>query len=498
MGKFLVRIIRPVERTAEFQYIKEFFRFIGCLVSDCVVDDSIPGNWLHALVPDEESKCVEIVINGPSDDPYMDRCRQLGIKRIPYSINFNSINSGDQERTKTDLRQECLQKLIEKIWDDDIPARNDVNEVADVYLNLNCSSCGELFYVLQAKRNLRVLVMGEVLREQTAQVTRIPLFPYIKESIASLWETYCRLENSTGLHGRYARINAVNKIYEFIAKLYDTERFGITEIKYTGENLERKCIPPEIPALLQELEHIIEEEPGFISAYLLMANIYGAYGWMGDAEDRCYRRLWNSISRGSPDHAFIWYRYAYFYEKRKKDLDKALEYYRNAVRLNPNCYQALFKLGYYAAADNRFEQAEATLRQMIQAIFHGRSTDPDENGLYSNWLALSPKESQYIYKAYMLLAKIALNRNRENAIRTYIGRASMAATRFEEATVVRQVSDVDLKNLEYEEAFKLFLAYHRYSTPVWAMWQVLSPWTEYVIQDPFLRDIVRDRLSRWK
>lgn len=495
MPNFILRIIRPVERTAEYIYLKEFFRFIGFLVMDCAVDDAVPANWLQALVPDEKSRCVDIVINGP-EDPYMDRCRQLGIRRIYCKADFNTkvmecIDFGrtpekyeNKPNTKNHARQNFLPKLIDQIFEDEA-TRREVQDIADVYLH---TACGEMFYYLQAKRNLRVLGMGEVLRERTAQVTNIALLPYVRKCIAALWEACCRLKKCTGLYGRYAWVNVANKIYEISAKLYDTERFKITEIKYKDEH----CSPPDLAVLLQELETLLEEEPGFLSAYLLMANIYGAYGWKNNAEELCYQRLWMAIARDSTAYAFIWYRNAYFYEKRKKNLEKALEYYRHAVRLDPNCYQAMFKLGYYAAADKRFEQAEQLLKQMIQSIFHGRSTDPDENGAYTNWLALSPKESQYVYKAYMLLAKIALNRNQENAIRTYIGRASMAATRFEEATVVRQVSD------ENETAFDEFYNYHSYSTPVWAMWQVLSPWTENVIHDPFVRDIARSRLARWK
>lgn len=504
MSSFIIRVIRPIERTAEFEYLKEFFRFIGYLVTDYTVDDANTENWHEALVPDEKSTYPEIVMNCP-DDLHLDRCKQLGIKRIHFHANFNLDMMCASVREKPSalipheegisdkriLRQKLLRELIDSIWGDEL-IKSEIQQIADIYLN---QANGEMFYFLQAKRNLRVLVMGEVLKERTAQVTNITLLPYIKSCVASLWQAYCQLETTEGLHAKYARVNVANKIYEIIAKLYDTERFGIADIKYD----KKPCVPPEMPALIQELEQILDQEPTLISAYLLMANIYSAFAWKSDAEELCYRRLWNALPRSGRDYAFIWYRNAYFYEKRKKDLGKALDYYRYAVQLNPECYQAWFKLGYYAAADKRYDQAEYMLRQMIQSVFHGRSTDPDENGAYTNWLALSTKECQYVYKAYILLAKIAFNRNQEKAIRTYIGRACMAATRFEEATVVRQVSHCDEKDNhdQYETSFVEFDDYHRYSTPVWAMWQVLSPWTENVVKDPFIRDIVRSRLSRW-
>ena len=522
MGGFIVRIIRPVERTPEFEYIKEFFRFIGFLVTDCTVDDkgsdgTISANWLKALIPDEKSNCIDIVMNCPSD-PYEEQCRQLGSKRIYCVADFAStmmcgsvvpkptvpVPNNENIANKRELRHKFLEELTDNIWDDE-SERAEIRKILGIYLKDFPDSSGELFYTLQAKRNLRVLAMGEVLRERTAQVTKIALLPYIRSCIVSLWSSSCELKTCTGLHGRYAWVNASNKLHEIIGKLYDTERIKIPKIKYRDDNGEETpCCPPGIPTLIKELELLVSKEPAFLSAYLLMANIFGAYGGMNNEEERCYQRLWRAVSRNSPDYAFIWYRNAYFYEKRKINLDRALEYYRYAVKLDPNCYQAWFKLGYYAAAEDRFEQAEYLLKQMIKAIFCGRSTDPDENGEYSNWLSLSSKKCQYVYKAYILMAKIALNRTQENALRIYIGRACMAATWFEEAVAIRHISHFDEiqkeheMQKEYEGSFKQFELYHRYSTPVWAMWQVLSPWTEDVIHDSFVRNIVRDRLARWR
>lgn len=499
MPNFILRVIRPVERTAEYEYIKEFFRFIGCLVDDYAVDDTSPANWINALIPEEKSKCVDVVMNC-SEDPYLDRCKQLNIKRIYCCFDFNGM-FGEITPTplptvpskfdnKRNLRHYFLRELIKQIWDGNKHATAEIMDIAQIYLD---NSVGEMFYFLQAKRNLRVLSMGEVLKERSAQVTNIALLPYVRDSLHAMWEAYCRLDSIDGSYSTYTQVNVAHKIYEIVAKLYDTERPRIGAIRYNGV----VCAPPELDVLIQKLEDVVCTEPGFVSAYLLMANIFRESAWKADAEERCYCRLWQSVAQHSRDYAFIWYRNAYFYEKRKKNLDKALEYYQNAVQLNPNCYQAWFKLGYYAAADNRFNQAESMLRKMIQSIFHGRSTDPDENGVYTNWLALSPKESQYIYKAYILLAKIALNKNEEHAIKEYIGRACMAATIFEEATVVRQVSNFYNPEGPYEESFEEFISYHRICTPVWAMWQVLSPWSESVIQDYFVRDIVRQRLELW-
>lgn len=496
MPNFILRVIRPVERMAEYVYIKEFFRFIGCLVTDYAVDDTRPVNWIKAMKPEEKIRCIDLVMNGP-EDPYRELCKQMNIRRIHCTFdmeqmcgNIEGVEDSMATDSKRDLRQGFLRTLIDQVWKDDEQTRKQVRQIADVYLE---NSNGEMFYFLQAKRNLRVLSMGEVLKGRGVRVTKVAMLPYICSMFSALWEAHCRMEHMPGIFAAYARSNVAHKIYELTDILYDTERPKIHSIQYTPADGEaRPCVLPELARIQEDLQTLVEDAPDFVSAYLLTANICRTFSWKSEeTEEWCYRKVWHAIQADSRHYDFIWYRSAYFYEKRKKNLDKALECYRHAVLLNGGCYQARFKLGYYAAARGRFIEAEDHLRKTIYSIFHGRSADPDETGAYSNWLALSAKESQYVYKAYILLAKIALNKGQENAIREYVCRACMAAARFTDATVMRRMSDMP------EDDFERFEAYHELSTPVWSMWQALSPWTENVIQDPFVRDVVRKYLAKW-
>lgn len=495
MPNLMVRIIRSIEDSAEKEYIKEFLRFIGCFFSDIAVEDNIPYNWNDALVPSAEENTVDVVINCPEEDRYYQECRRLGIKRLYCSFSFHTraaqvtdvqqMNPPKKGATKKDARQQILRHLIEYMWKEDPETEKQVLNIANLYLG---TQKGELFYFLQAKRCLRVLTMGEVLKDPNAQVTSIPMLPYIESCLSALWEVYVGLEGCTDSYSTYARINAGNMILEIITKLYDSEWPRLRSIAANG-----KCL--EIPrpfSLLQQLQELLGRDPRFVSAYLLMANVYKRSGAPEEAEAMCYQKMLELVPNKQSGHAFVWYRSAYYYEKKLMDVDTALKHYQEAVRLNPSCYQALFKLGYYAAAANRFNEAEELLNRTIQAIFRGRSTDPNEDGEYRNWLSLSLKDSQYVYKAYMLLARIALNRNQEYTLKSHIGRACMAATRFDEATLIRHISAAN------DQQFKDFLAYHQWSTPVWAMWQVLKPWSEDIVQDYFVRDIVRRHMERWK
>lgn len=496
MPNIMLRIIRPIENAAEKEYIKEFFRFIGCFISDCPVEDRIPSNWNACLIP--ENDVVDVVINYFGNDPYLQECRQKDIKRIYCYFDFH-LNTGcveinprlqqagckEGKKNKKSARWEVLQALIDKIWEKDPETKDKVLDIKRVYTE---TAHGELFYFLQAKRCLRVLGMGEVLNEPRAQVTRIPLSNYIKMMISALWEVQLRLRDCKDVYGSYARINAASMIREIAFRLYDGDRPKIKSINYNNEAL----VFPMIESLTRDLQNVLDTDPKFVSAYLLMASLCKNAPSLTGNETICYQKMLKLVSTENKGYAFVWYRNAYFYEKELLDSQRALEYYQNAVRVNPDCYQALFKLGYYTAVDGRLNEAEAILKRMIQVIFCRRSTEPDENGVYQNWLALSLKDSQYVYKAYIMLAKISIGRNQENTAKSYIGKACMAATSFEEASLVHHVSDKD------DDQFKNFMEYHKQSTPVWAMWQVLKPWSEDIIQDYFVRNVVNVHLSRWK
>ena len=71
----------------------------------------------------------------------------------------------------------------------------------------------------------------------------------------------------------------------------------------------------------------------------------------------------------------------------------------------------------------------------------------------------------------------------------FIADACFAAMIFERAKLVQQASD--------RNEFVDFWGYHHLSEPVWAMWKILEPWTEDIIRDFRMRDIVREKLNQW-
>lgn len=486
----MLRIIRPLVNAAEKEYIKEFFRFIGCFVSDCPVDEQLSSDWERNLQPANEEKCVDIVLGHKGKDPFKEACRQRGIRRIFLRLTREDEAASPEDRGPMEQGiiaascKEAVGKLIEEIWAEAPSEQAAVTEIFDLYTE------NGLFYLLQAKRSLRVLNMAEVLQEPSAKVSHIPLYPYIKRILEGLWKIYTSLEAKEDAHSIYARINAASMIREVACRLYDNDLETAKKIEANGKSL---IVFPS-NELDRQARKLLDRNPDFVSVYLLMASLCSSDLQLEQMEEAYYLRALKSSPSWQRGYAFIWYRIGQFYEKKCGDVQRALDSYTRAYQANPEYYPALFKLGQYAAVDGRFNEAESKLNVMLQILFHGRSTDPDEHGEYKNWDMLSLKDVQYVYKAYILLAKIAINSNHELSAKKFVGKACLAATKFEEARLVRIISDADPEELRQ---FLIYQIYHKKSMPVWCMWKVLSSWSEHIVQDLFVRQIVRDRLMRW-
>lgn len=496
MKNKIINVIRPIDNGAEKEYLKEFFRFIGCFLSDCTIDEACGLGWEQYLLPAGEDGGVDIFINYFGNDPFQMECQIRNIKRIYCYFSFEKMYGTVSESplpqeealynfypSKAQLRKSLLKDLIFAIWRDEPAALQSVTRIADLYID---NTQGDLFFHLQMRRSLRFLSMGEVLKDPNATVSKVSLSPYLKQTLEGLWALWVQLDGYADAYSRYTRIKAASIMCQIIRSLRDTDSLERDEISYNG--IPFRFIQTE--ELIRNLRTMIDEYPQFLSAFLCMAGLCRNAANDNRNEENCYLQILQSIPGGRREYAFIWYRIGYFFEKKYHNQEKALEYYQKALAADPEYYQALFKLGYYAAADGRFNEAESLLNRTILSIFHGRSTDPDEHGMYGNWLALSMKESQYAFKVYMLLSKIAINSNREYSVKSFIGKACMAATRFEEAGLVRHAST--------PHEFTPFSLYHRTSEPVWSIWQILKPWTEDIVRDDYVRNIVRQRLSQWQ
>ena len=496
MKNKVINIIRPIDNGAEKEYLKEFFRFIGCFLSDSVVDNKAESSWHRYLKPTNEQGNIDILINYFGTDPYYEECQLRGIKRIycyfSLEAEYDSVTDRPvvmekllrkTTKNKAVQRRTVLNDLVTSIWSEDPDLQQRVRKIVELYTG---NSQGDLFYYLQMKRNLRFLSMGEVLSEPNARVAEIRCTPYIHQALEGLWELWVKLDGVTDAYSQYARVKSASTMREIVYKLSRNDHLLLSEITCQGSRFQL----PTVEELTDKLRNLIDMHPQFLSAYLSMTGLCRSSLEGDRSEENCYLRVLQSISLERQDYAFIWYRIGYFFEKKHHNQSKALQYYRKTLEVDPEYYQAMFKLGYYAAIQGHFNEAELLLNRAIYIIFRGKSTKVDENEEYIDWLVLSQKESQYAFKAFMLLAKIAIKSNREYSAKAFIGKASMAAQCFERAKLIERSSTF----LE----FRNFQNYHQMSESVWAMWRILEPWSEGIVQDYHVRQIVRESLARWK
>lgn len=499
-----IRIIRFFEDAAEKEYIREFFRFVGCIVFDSLIDERLDARWEQNLWPDSEENGVEVVLNYYGDDPYLEECTQSGIQRLYLYFSLDdkiAVCSETAIKTKESIledknncfnskyetRTNAVERLIEKIWDKNTDQKNALKDVLCLYKdNSGKDFHTDLFYLLQAKRSLRVLNMGEVLQEPTAKISHIPLQDYIGKILAGLTQ-FCNELNKTNIknvYTTYAKVNAANMIREVERLLFESEKGKIPFYLATEDEL------------IQELLLIQEKEPQFLSIYLLMANVYQVNWKQNLIQEELYKQVLRSLPGNSRRAGFVWYRLGLFYEKNN-DMNQAMYCYQKSVQMDRMCYIAWYKLGYYTARENHYDKAEQYLTQMIKVIFHGRSTSPDEDGEYRNWRHINLKELQYVYKSYISRAKIQIIKQGEFSTRALIGKACLDVSKYEDPDIIFKIADPQAGTIDWS-AYQAYLNYHKTSAPVWAMWQVLRPWSEKIVRDSFVRYVVENRLAQWE
>ena len=498
MKNKIINIIRPIENAAEKEYLKEFFRFIGCFLEDLAVDNNYYSTWDRALRPSTEEGGVDIVLNYFGEDPHLKMCELQGIKGIYCYFSFYEGYTHIAERTlmsaelvrrivsnKPIQRETVLGELISAIWQDEPKANKSIQQIAALYTDqINPANKNDLFRHIQTRRCLRFLTMGEVLNEPAARVSAVRYTLHLRNTLEGLWKMWVALDGVDDAYSRYTQIKAAKMMSDIVQVLHKDSWKQIQTISYDG----KPFLVPSKQTLIKKLQVLIDENPEFLSAHLYLAGLCRYIDPVREREDTYYLDILHAIPGDRRYYAFIWYRLGHYYEKRFHNRDRALRCYQKAAEVDDNYYQALFKLGYYAAERANYQEAEYFMMKTLRSLFRRRSNGLDEE-IHHTWQYLSQKEIQYTFKAYMMLAKIAIKTNREYSAKAFIGNACSAALAFERAHLIFEVST--------EPEFINFWRYHRLSEPLWAMWKILEPWTEDIILDFYVRDIVREKLKRW-
>lgn len=494
-----IHLIHPITSAAEEEYTKKFLRYIGCQVYGRPVNEQILQEWNRKLLSVNENGGIDVIMNYYGEDPYLADSLHRGVRRIYFYFDLEwgfcevcetAARDSSQftvEIGKAKIRQTALQRLIQTIWKDNMAVQHSILGIHKLYFGIKETESSEaknnddLFFLLQTKRCMRVMSMGEILSDPDAYIRYIPPYEYIRKILKRLSEIYFseQLCNDDTIYSLYTRVNTAIAILGILGKLYPRDR----------EKLEINVMSGDVFRLLEEL---LDRLPDSIPVLLLYARFCKYRQELYQMEESIYRYIQQLVPKNHTEYAYVWYRIGRYYEKVKQDRAQALTYYKKAVRTDPDFYQAVFKLGYFAALEHRFKEAELRLNEVVEIMFHGNDVGPGKKDTYPNWDYLSLKDCQYAYKAYILLAKIAVNSEREYSTRAFVGSACLAATRFEESRLEEKLCDSE------EVSWKAYHEYHPYSTPVWSMWKVLSSWSEHIIRDSFVKHIVRGHLAKWK
>lgn len=495
-----LQIIRPWGYAAEKEFLKEFFRFIGCLVYDTTVSQF--SGWTEFLQADPADNDVDIVLNCPVEDHYV---VSAGHRRIYVDfafpvedqINYNyhvgdtqgkqvtynyQVGTTQEElhqnqyvaTSKKELRAGVLEKLIDLIWEDKPEGKVCIQEVRKLYLQKN------LYNILQCKRGFRILRMGEAI-DANINISHIPPQAYALEMLRNLWYVYAvlrrqqRLEDTTNtfynvkestrsrcIYSVYACVNAGRCIRQIFNLLSYTPSESL-DCDFVETNLspeECKFEVCTVETLIGYLRFILEEDPSHLTAYLMAATVCSTSEETKASAREYYDYILDKAAGNEKYYAFIQYQLGSYYEKIGGNKEAALSCYQYAQKADPSrCYQAQYKLACHAARIGRFDEAERGFQRVVEIIFCGNSPEPNADGIYSNWEQLSLKELQYIFKSYIWQAKIAYNHYGSQAFTAaYIGKACLAATMYQYTLLVKR--SLDYSDVEEEgKAQQLFASW---------------------------------------
>lgn len=498
MKNKVIRLVCTTDNCAEKEYIKEFFNFIGCFFFEKKFNMRHGNDWLVFLKPGNDKYDIDILVNYFGYDPFMQESNFRGTKRIYCYFSFEEgyvmvlekplpsleYLQPNKNISKKTLRQTALNDLVSLIWKDELDTKEAVLNIVDSYTD---NSCVDLFYFLQLKTSFEFLSTNDVAKVYSNNVPPIKLHLYLINAIKAMYFVYANLETSSDPYSQYARINAANMIYSLYQKLDPSKREYLQEIYLPFIKPFHMVSPNDMISMLNKL---LDDNPNFLSAYLLMASIYNdTLNYKKDTEN-CYVKLLTSIPKKQNDYAFIWSQCGDFF-LRNKDIEKAIKFYNNALEINPQYYPALLKLSYNLLKVNEADNlnvAKIYLKRAIEAISCGESDEQHKDGSSPFFEKLSLEESEYFLRIYHLLSITTIIHCLEYTMQSYVFKMCMAALAFEKAGLISRISTPN----EYND----FFTYHSFSEPVYSAWQVLKPWSEGVAQEEYVAKTVRARILK--
>lgn len=502
-----VSLIRWAEDEAETEILKEFFHFIGCLVTDHTVDNEALDLFDGKSSPHDVDLLMNINLES-IEEPVFASAMQVDFgysikswnKELPYAVVDAVFNreyppwtdrpaaraaAGSDKNTiemqitkKKEVTRLLLRWLVGFIWHQDEDACDSLLKIVDLYVD------NDLFFVLQEKRSLRVLHMTEALdwNLPLAPFSWDPYYGKMLNSLRSFLNGLLAYESESQketVYSIYVRVNVKRKMRELVnflkGVLEANKKSSVQKTPYYSTN-----------ELLSELESLHEKDSDFSSLYFL-----AAYICQGSNENKIgpldayayYRKFMEQNTSSGEFDAFIIDYFGTYYEKVLDDQEKADLYFQSAVKANPNCYPAVFKVARAQARKNEYASAREKFLHVLKIIFMGMDWNEEES-----WEMLSLKKLQYAFKTCIWLAKIekAATGNLK-VVNRWIGNAALSATIYQENQCLQACVEED--NASH------ILSYHERSVSVEALWTMVYKWAG-VLGDAFLMYIADQRRQK--
>lgn len=520
-----IQLVHPFESASEAEFLKEFFRFVGCLVydrplaqirntqsisqSDAVIFLNCPVEGQYGL--SSGSMCAYLFFEFAAQDKSAYEWKKLQ----------DNILVSNQAQSKAELESQIIQYLIDQIWKDSPLDAKCIQEVCELYLANN------LYPLLQYKRALRVLRMGEAIDANIA-ISKITPEPFIVEMLRSFWRVYAVLrkgqrlyaqepssqaneQDGRSVYGIYACVNAGRSLRQvcLVLRYIPNDKLDCVFCERGLSSEEARFTICSAQDLIKQLKFLLAKDESFLTAYLLAASISKTSRDLEFAAREYYSYILTKTHPSDIYYAFIQYELGSYYEKIGGNISAALQYFKQALAQDDNCYQAQYKVSCYDARAGRYQEAEAGFIRVIKILFCGRDSDTT-----SNWKQLSLKRTQYAFKSYIWLAKIAYNHYRSTAmVVEWVSKAFQAAKMYQASWILRH--SIDFSGVPDEEDYSaqkpqeitlerglkewaILQGYHRNSEPMHVLWLVLYSWVDGVIQDDYLQILVKRELKTFE
>lgn len=463
-----IKIFYELKAAAEKEILKEFFRYVGCLVMDTPM--AVDNKEKDLEYPEKEQLVFLFLTDKPLlkaqgatavTDKVIESTEGYELWAAFYMRRENLEESSGQLLLKKNaaktIGKEAVEQLINCLWVGDETSIQDLKKVNNAFWDNN------LFPYLQIKRTFRVVNMGEVLALGTRHYD-IPDSDFI-ENMTNAFENVaneCKKNRiSTGVYATYAYVNSYRKIRE----IYNSLALNSAKRMRVAQKME------PVPNLLQELNEIYRIFPNYVAMYYLAAYLcqsdsrytLDAYKYFLDARQYVNNET-NELS------AFGVYQLGRYEKKILNKPEAAFEHYKKAESINLRCYQAVFQVACYYASENKYDLAEKEFERVIEIISEGLKLkgvpyNSKEIVEQSDWAKVSLKETQYIFKAYIWLAKLALKKYGESAIGVYVNEALLAAVAYMYSPMLKKCCDTTF--------YSYIEAYHKKGITVRALFFVL-------------------------